>query len=324
MSSQSSPYAGARIALATMHGKAEALAPAFAALGATLVVAEGIDTDALGTFSGEVPRLQPPLETAIAKARLAMAATGLPLGLATEGSFGPDPVVGLVPLHREIAVLVDDLRGIVVSEQLNTHDTNYAGRWLRAGDLPTKDILDDTLLRRWGFPEHALIVRSEPFETASLAHEHPRTHAHSHTYTHADAREGADEGARMRPQVRKGLRDRAALAAAIDDCLAASVEGRVRVETDMRAHLNPTRMRNIALLGERLVERLRMPCSRCGAPGFGRVDVVTGLPCADCGAPTAGILAEMHACGACGHREQRARSDGRTHADPAHCDRCNP
>lgn len=287
MGSTHSPYAGAQIALATLHGKADALAPAFAVLGARLVVAEGVDTDRLGTFSGEIPRTLPALDTAVAKARLAMAATGLPLGLATEGSFGPDPVLGLLPLHREIAVLVDDARGLVVHERLDTHETNHAGCTLRAGET-----LDDARLRRWGFPAHALIVRGEPWMPGQ--------------------------------PVFKGILERDALQAAIAACASASPTGEVRVDTDMRAHLNPTRMRQIAVLGERLALRLGTACPACAAPGFGRVDLVAGLPCLGCGTPTARTLAEVHACAACAHREQRPRADGLLHADPAHCDLCNP
>ena len=164
------PYAGAAIAIATLHGKAGALAPAFAAVGVRLVPADDVDTDALGTFSGEIPRRLPPLDTAIEKARLGMRATGLPLGLATEGSFGPDPVLGFVPLHREIAVLVDDTRGLVIAESLASHETNLAGRTIAAVDA-----LDDAELARWKFPSHALIVRAEPagpdvrFTTVSCA-----------------------------------------------------------------------------------------------------------------------------------------------------------
>lgn len=287
MGTATSPYAGARIALATLHGKADALAPAFAALGASLVLAEGVDTDRLGTFSGEIARTQPPLETAVAKARLAMAATGLPLGLATEGSFGPDPVIGLLPLHREIAVLVDDTRGLIVHEQLHTHDTNHAGCWLRAGES-----IEASRLQRWGFPSHALMLRSEPWAPGL--------------------------------PLFKGIADHDALHAATLACIAASPEGRARVDTDMRAHLNPTRMRQIALLGERLVQRLRHHCPSCDAPGFGRTGIIPGLPCAGCGMPTARTLAELHACAACSHSEQRPREDGLHHADPAQCDFCNP
>lgn len=287
MSTPASPYAGARIALATLHGKADALAPAFAALGARLVLAEGVDTDLLGTFSGEIARTQPPLETAIAKARLAMAATGLPLGLATEGSFGSDPVVGLLPLHRETIVLVDDARGMVVHERIDTHETNHGGGWLCDGEG-----LDVARLSRWGFPSHAVMVRSEPF----------------------------------RPGMRvvKGIVERDALERAVAACIAASPEGRARVDTDMRAHLNPTRMRQIALLGERLAQRLRCLCPQCDAPGFGMARALPGLPCEGCGMPTTRLLAEVHACPACGHSTQRPRSDGLACADPAHCDICNP
>jgi hypothetical protein len=278
------PYAGMTIALATMHGKAEALAPAFATLGVSLTVPAGIDTDALGTFSGEIPRLQPPLETAIAKARLAMAAAGLPLGLATEGSFGPDPLIGFVAMHREVAVLVDDLHGQIVCEWRHSHETNFASLVVDSASE-----LDEAQLGRWGFPMHALIVHGEP---------------------------GGP--------VMKSLRDRGGLEDAIAACVAASPTRQARIETDMRAHLNPTRMRQISLLGERLVERLRCRCPRCRAPGFGRVDVVTGLPCEWCGNPTAAVLAEIHGCAACPERLQLPRSDGLRQSDPAQCDLCNP
>ncbi|MFD0725546.1 DUF6671 family protein [Lysobacter brunescens] len=281
------PYAGTAIALATLHGKAEALAPAFAAIGARVITAEGVDTDALGTFSGEIERRLPALEAAIAKARLGMAATGLPLGLATEGSFGPHPVVGFLPLHREIAVLVDDTRGLVIAEWLDSHQARYGGCLLKAGDT-----LDEAELRRFGFPEHALIVRSEPFVPGSTIH--------------------------------KGLRDGAALDAAIDACRRASPDGQAWVESDLRAHMNPTRMQRIALLAERLVARAGTCCPQCRSPGFGQTGAQPGLPCGDCGAPTAATLSEVASCSACGFRDVRGRSDGLTEADPAQCDLCNP
>lgn len=51
------PYAGQGAVLATMHGEKAAFGPALAReLGLRLIVPEGIDTDALGTFTGEVVR----------------------------------------------------------------------------------------------------------------------------------------------------------------------------------------------------------------------------------------------------------------------------
>ena len=281
------PYDGVAIAIATLHGKAGALAQAFAAVGARLQLATGVDTDALGTFSGEVPRTRSALDTAIEKARLGMRATGLPVGIATEGSFGPDPVLGIVPLHREVIVLVDDRHGSVVVETLATHDSNFGGRTLDAGELPGADDL-----ARWRFPSHALIVRPEPLAGGGALH--------------------------------KALQDVDALHRAIKVARRDSPSGQVRVETDMRAHLNPTRMAHIAALGERLVQRLACRCASCGAPGFGLVDRRPGLACAGCGLPTALARAEVHGCPACGILVERPRADGLAAADPGHCDVCNP
>ena len=86
------PYAGRRIALATMHAKERAIAPPILKeLGAELVVPEQIDTDALGTFSGEIERQGTMGEVAVRKARLGMAATDLKIGVASEGTYGPHP-----------------------------------------------------------------------------------------------------------------------------------------------------------------------------------------------------------------------------------------
>jgi hypothetical protein len=103
------PYAGRRIALATMHGKDSAIAPPLRLrVGADLVVPVGLDTDALGTFTGEIERKGTMREVAIAKARLGMVATGLQLGLASEGSYGPHSSVPFMAAGVELLALVDD------------------------------------------------------------------------------------------------------------------------------------------------------------------------------------------------------------------------
>src|SRR6202012_948723 len=51
------PYTHKRIGLATIHSKERAIAPPFRRLmGAEVIVPPNLDTDVLGTFSGEVPR----------------------------------------------------------------------------------------------------------------------------------------------------------------------------------------------------------------------------------------------------------------------------
>lgn len=64
------------VALGTMHGKEQAIAPPLAALGIR-IESTAIDTDRFGTFSRNVPRSGNMLEAARSKARAAAEATGL-------------------------------------------------------------------------------------------------------------------------------------------------------------------------------------------------------------------------------------------------------
>ena len=55
------PYAGERVELATKHSKESAVAPTLAErLGLSFHTPLGLDTDALGTFTGEVERVGSP------------------------------------------------------------------------------------------------------------------------------------------------------------------------------------------------------------------------------------------------------------------------
>ena len=72
-------YAERRAAFLTQHGKETLIGPMLQnALGCLVIRAEGYDTDRLGTFSGEVPRLESQLQTAKRKARIGMELLGLP------------------------------------------------------------------------------------------------------------------------------------------------------------------------------------------------------------------------------------------------------
>lgn len=286
---QGSPlYAGQKAVLATMHAKEEAIAPVMQArLGLIVSTASDIDTDALGTFAGEIPRAGTVRDAAIAKARLGMSAVGLPIGIASEGSYGPHPNIPFVPGGVELMVLVDETRGIVVSEHLIDDAPVFGHAYLAAEDELTP------VLDRLGFPEHALIVR--PAET--------------------DNGDG---------EIRKGVRDIGILKRAIASAQPKSKDGRALIQTDMRAHMNPTRMAKLGLLAFALAERLSKLCPACGMPGFGQIDVETGLPCDWCGFPSQMVRHHVVGCVACSHREHRPRSDGLTKADPRHCPMCNP
>lgn len=100
-------------------------------------------------------------------------------------------------------------------------------------------------------------------------------------------------------------------------------DGEARLETDMRAHVNPTRMQSIERATRDLVRVARSTCPRCHRPGWVVVERVGGRPCADCGEPTLRARAEVLACVGCALREERELG-GAERASPHDCPRCNP
>ncbi len=278
-------YSGRQVCLTTHHGKQRALARPFrAGLGAELLVST-CDTDQLGTFSGEVERPADALTTCRRKAELGLERSGLGLGLASEGSFGPHPAVPLLTAGLELLLFLDRERGLEVVEQQLVLRTNYSRLRLEPGTDP------GPWLQQIGFPRHAVIVRPENDPPVPCV---------------------------------KGIQTREALEQAITRCRAAPASGPLVLETDMRAHLNPTRMATIRRLGFRLVRRLASTCPACATPGWGRSGTKVGLACSWCGSPTELVATEIWGCVACDHHEERPRADGRLHADPAHCPYCNP
>lgn len=283
------PYGGRRVSLATCHGKERVLArPFHRGLALTVVVATGFDTDQLGTFSGERSRPADAKQTCRQKAEAGMDHTGLDLGLASEGSFGPHPSVPWLAVNQEWLTFVDRRAGLVIADSLLADRTNFDHRVV----VPREDIED--WLRRVGFPSHALIVRPHLWDGCGEA-----------------------------PLV-KGVRTAGALAEALGRCAGASSDGRARLETDMRAHCNPTRLGVIRTLAFRLVRRIARKCPACAAPGWGPGEGLGGLPCGWCALPTPRLRADVWECVACDHREERPRRDGRRTADPGDCPRCNP
>ena len=269
-------YRGRRAVLATRHGKEKAVTPAFSSvLGLKIAVPADLDTDSLGTFTREVARMGTMRDAALQKARMGINATGLPLAIASEGSFGPHPAIPFLPLGHEVLVFVDAERGLEIFEEQVSERTNFVALEV----TPGADI--ESFLAAAGFPEHALVVRA---------------------------------GDRLV----KGVTSRAHL----DRLLEAGTP--VHLEADMRAHMNPTRMGEIARLAERLARRIASPCPACGAPGFGITATQRGLPCADCGAPTQLVSLVIETCALCQHEQRKPRPDGRLTSTPAECPECNP
>lgn len=107
-------------------------------LGCRVELVGGYDADRLGTFTRDIPRLGTQIETAREKARIGMELAGLPLGLASEGAFGLDPLAGMLPWNVEILVLIDDendLELIGMAQGGGGHAHSRTGDWSAAENL---------------------------------------------------------------------------------------------------------------------------------------------------------------------------------------------
>jgi len=100
--------------------------------------------------------------------------------------------------------------------------------------------------------------------------------------------------------------------------------GRAYIETDMRAMLNPTRMKVIKETGEKLVGIIKNFCPVCDGPGFEVKEIIRGLACRQCNAPTQTAKAYIYLCQHCGHEQKKTFPDKKQKEDPMFCDQCNP
>lgn len=259
-----------RVALLTQHGKERVIAPVLEpGLGCVVHHVDHFDTDQLGTFTRDIPRPGSQLEAAREKARMGMTLSGLPVGLASEGSFGSDPFTGMFPWNVEMLVWLDDHLGIEV--------VGMAQGPAQSGHLQTSDW--DALERfanEEGFPSHQLVIRPV----------------------------GQDD-----PRLIKGIGDWTSLRAGFEHCVNLASNREVFVELDLRAFANPTRMARIGEAAKDLLQRLQSNCPACHAPGYWITRRIGGLPCGRCKRPTATYLSQEWACVSCAHRHTERRTD---------------
>lgn len=142
--------------IATKHEKEKVIKPIFEkGLKVRCLSSTELDTDQLGTFSGEVDRLLSPLETLNAKVELGHVHSGIDLVVATEGSFGPNPYLPFCAAHDELILLKDFKHQVCYTARILSTETNFN----------SKQILDRTELTEFcqqvGFPEHGLILRND-------------------------------------------------------------------------------------------------------------------------------------------------------------------
>lgn len=151
------------LVVATMHGKEKILGPlAEKELGVKVIIPANINTDEFGTFTGEKPRIKSPIETAREKAEAAMKLTGCDLAIASEGSFGPHPILGIVPANEEWLLFTDKKNQLeIIIRELST-ETNYNSQICRN----IEELM--AFAKSAGFPEHGLIIRSKNHGTEPI------------------------------------------------------------------------------------------------------------------------------------------------------------
>lgn len=147
-------FEGRTLVIATKHQKESVLAPLFEnELGVKCFVPDQLDTDSLGTFTGEVERESDPLESARRKCQLALDHTGADLVLASEGSFGPHPQMVFAHADDELLLFRDTRNHIEVFTRCLSTETNFNAR-----EIFTRAELMEFATAA-GFPEHALIIK---------------------------------------------------------------------------------------------------------------------------------------------------------------------
>lgn len=257
-------YRHKKISLLTKHGKEHIIAPVMErSLQCQIEVNHACDTDELGTFDGSIERQGTQLETVRRKAHIGIDLSNHTIGIASEGSFVPDPFSGFMPWNIEMVMFVDDLHAIEIVG-IAQGSAMSMSRYVRDIDA-LMQFAEDA-----GFPEHHLMLR--PMNEFD-------------------------------PRVIKGINTVQALKAAFMDALSQSMNGQVFIENDLRAFCNPTRQKMIEQATHDLVQKMQSLCPECEYPGFWKTKTETGLACSVCNRATRLPVCEIWTCNHCAHQQ---------------------
>ncbi len=147
-------FKGRKAVIATKHKKDTVIAPIFEKeLGLICIIPEELNTDLLGTFSGEIERVDDPVTTLRKKCIMAIEATGISLAIANEGSFGPHPTIFFAQANDELVMLLDQENNIeIIAREIST-ETNFNGAEIKSEE----ELLG--FARQIGFPSHGIILK---------------------------------------------------------------------------------------------------------------------------------------------------------------------
>ncbi len=149
-------FTGRKLIIATKHKKETVIEPLFRkAFGVECFVDPTFDSDLLGTFTGEIERVEGPMDTLRQKCLLAMQSNNCDLGLASEGSFGSHPSYFFVPADDELMIFIDQKYNLEIMARSLSTATNFNGKYL-TNEKELKEFA--TLV---DFPSHGLIIKKD-------------------------------------------------------------------------------------------------------------------------------------------------------------------
>lgn len=147
-------FKGRKLVIATKHRKEKVIAPVIEkALGISSFTAHNLDTDLLGTFTGEIERKYDPVTTARKKCYMAMDLTNCDLAIASEGSFGPHPTIHFISADDEFLLFIDRKNELEIIVRELSIETNFNG-----AEIKTEESFLE-FANKANFPSHALILR---------------------------------------------------------------------------------------------------------------------------------------------------------------------
>lgn len=152
---KSNVFEGRNLLIATKHQKETVIAPLFEnELGVRCFSSDVFDTDSLGTFSGEIERIDDALTTLRKKCIEANRLIKCDLVVASEGSFGAHPSIFFAHADQELIMLKDFKNDLEIVAREISLETNFNGRSIES----ELDLLDFS--KKTNFPAHAIILKS--------------------------------------------------------------------------------------------------------------------------------------------------------------------
>ncbi len=279
-------FKGRKLVIATMHQKEKVIKPILEKeLGVDCFILENFNTDKFGTFTREVKRHNDMYKTAKNKANTAMEISGCDLAVASEGSFGPHSQTPFIQSNLELTLLIDKKNNLEIVAYYENFETNNDSKYIYNLDEAFK------FAKKNSFPSHGIIVRKTKNDTKYLF---------------------------------KNIKTKKDLEKKVTEILSLPNNSRVFLETDMRAHKNPTRMKGIKFSVKNLVKNIKSKCPECKTLGFVVTGIEKGLLCGICKTKTNLPKNEISVCSKCNYKQKIKITKYGKFADPGQCEICNP